>query len=45
VKGLSEEQAILEAKRCLKFDLELKEKSAKRMAKMGKATFVLTAKE
>lgn len=41
--GLSEEQAIQEAKRCLKYDLELEEKSAKRMADMGKATFVLTA--
>jgi len=43
VGGLSEEQAIQEAKRCLKYDLELEEKSAKRMADMGKATFVLTA--
>jgi len=43
--GLSKEQAILEAKRCLKYDLELEEKSTKRMADMGKATFVLTAKD
>lgn len=39
--GLSEEEAIKEAKRCLKYDLELEEKSAKRMEDMGKATFVL----
>lgn len=43
VEGLSKEQAISEAKRCLKYDLELEEKSAKRMADMGKATFVLSA--
>ncbi|GEM_PF-619998 len=40
---LSEEQAIQEARRCLKYDLELEEKSAKRMTEMGKATFVLKA--
>ncbi|MDA3915783.1 MAG: FAD-dependent oxidoreductase [Deltaproteobacteria bacterium] len=40
---LSKEQAIQEAKRCLKYDLELEEKSAARMADMGKATFVLTS--
>ena len=45
VGGLSKEQAIREAKRCLKYDLELEEKSAARMADMGKATFVLTAKD
>jgi NADPH-dependent glutamate synthase beta subunit-like oxidoreductase len=39
--GYSEEQAILEAKRCLKYDLELEETSKKRMTQMGKATFVL----
>jgi len=42
VGGLSEEEAIKEAKRCLKYDLELEEKSAERMTRMGKATFVLT---
>ena len=45
VGGLSKEQAIQEAKRCLKYDLELEEKSTRRMADMGKATFVLTAKD
>jgi len=40
--GLSEEEAIKEAKRCLKYDLELEEKSAERMAHMGKAAFVLS---
>jgi NADH-quinone oxidoreductase subunit F len=38
---MSEEEAVREAKRCLKYDLELEEKSAERMAHMGKATFVL----
>jgi len=38
---LSEEDAVKEAKRCLKYDLELEEKSRERMSKMGKATFVL----
>lgn len=37
----SEAQAIAEAKRCLKYDLELEEKSKKRRAQMGKATFLL----
>lgn len=41
VGGLSEEQAVREAKRCLKYDLELEEKSRAKMAHMGKATFVL----
>ena len=45
VGRLSEEQAIQEAKRCLKYDLDLEEKSARRMADMGKATFVLTAED
>jgi NADPH-dependent glutamate synthase beta subunit-like oxidoreductase len=43
--GLSKDQAILEARRCLKYDLDLEEKSAKRMADMGKATFSLTASD
>ena len=38
---LSEGQAVKESKRCLKYVLELNEKSIKRMADMGKATFVL----
>jgi NADPH-dependent glutamate synthase beta subunit-like oxidoreductase/2,4-dienoyl-CoA reductase-like NADH-dependent reductase (Old Yellow Enzyme family) len=41
VGSLSEEDAVQEAKRCLKYDLELEEKSKGRLAKMGKATFVL----
>ncbi|MFH0813912.1 MAG: hypothetical protein V2A69_13915, partial [Pseudomonadota bacterium] len=41
VGTLSEEDAGREAKRCLKYDLELEEKSRGRMAKMGKAIFVL----
>jgi NADPH-dependent glutamate synthase beta subunit-like oxidoreductase len=41
VGALSEEEAVQEAKRCLKYDLELEEKSKGRLAKMGKATFVL----
>ena len=40
--GLSEEEAIKEAKRCLKYDLELEEESAKRMAQMGKSAFLLS---
>jgi NADPH-dependent glutamate synthase beta subunit-like oxidoreductase len=40
--ALGEEQAINEAMRCLKYDLELEEKSANRMTRMGKATFVLS---
>jgi len=32
--GLTEEQALTEAKRCLKYDLELEEKSAKRKIEM-----------
>jgi len=40
--GLSKEQAIKETKRCLKYDLELEEKSTERMSHMGKATFVLS---
>jgi NADH-quinone oxidoreductase subunit F len=42
VTTLEEEQAVREAKRCLKYDLELEEESARRMAQMGKAKFVLT---
>ena len=38
---MSEEEAVREAKRCLKYDLELEETSAERMAHMGKAAFVL----
>ena len=38
---LSEQQAIKEAKRCLKFDFELDKKSMKRLSSMGKASFVL----
>ncbi len=45
VGGLTKEQAIQEAKRCLKYDRELEEKSTRRMADMGKATFVLTAEK
>jgi NADPH-dependent glutamate synthase beta subunit-like oxidoreductase/2,4-dienoyl-CoA reductase-like NADH-dependent reductase (Old Yellow Enzyme family) len=45
VKTLSQEQAIQEARRCLKYDLDLEEKSAARMADMGKATFVLRAED
>ncbi|MGO8989106.1 MAG: FAD-dependent oxidoreductase [bacterium] len=41
VGTLSEEQAVQETKRCLKYDLELEEESAKRLAQMGKAAFVL----
>lgn len=43
VAGLSEEQAIQEAKRCLKYDLELEEESAKRIAQSVGAPFVLSA--
>jgi NADH-quinone oxidoreductase subunit F len=41
VGTLSEEQAVQETKRCLKYDLELEDESAKRLAQMGKAAFVL----
>jgi len=34
VKGLTEEEAVKEAKRCLKYDLDLAEKSEKRKAEM-----------
>lgn len=41
VGTFSEEQAVKEAKRCLKYDLELEEKSEKRRPTMGKATYML----
>jgi len=41
VGTLSEEQAVQETKRCLKYDLELEDESAKRLAQIGKAAFVL----
>jgi NADPH-dependent glutamate synthase beta subunit-like oxidoreductase len=41
VGTLSEEQAVQETKRCLKYDLELEDESAKRLAQMGEAAFVL----
>jgi NADPH-dependent glutamate synthase beta subunit-like oxidoreductase/2,4-dienoyl-CoA reductase-like NADH-dependent reductase (Old Yellow Enzyme family) len=40
---LNEADAIREAKRCIKYDLELEEKSKQRKPKMGKATFVIEA--
>jgi NADPH-dependent glutamate synthase beta subunit-like oxidoreductase len=42
VLGLNEEQAVQEAKRCLKYDLELEEESAKRLAQSSGAPFVLS---
>jgi NADPH-dependent glutamate synthase beta subunit-like oxidoreductase/2,4-dienoyl-CoA reductase-like NADH-dependent reductase (Old Yellow Enzyme family) len=42
---LSEEQAISEAKRCMKYDLELEEESAARLAQMGKTAFILSPEE
>ncbi len=42
VVGLSEEQAVKEAKRCLKYDLELEEESAKRIAQSGGIPFALS---
>ena len=41
IGSVREEEAVQEAKRCLKYDLELEEKSKGRLAQMGKATFVL----
>jgi len=42
VGGLNEEQAVQEAKRCLKYDLELEEESAKRIAQSVGTPFVLS---
>jgi hypothetical protein len=42
VGGLNEEQAVQEAKRCLKYDLELEEESAKRIARSVGTPFVLS---
>jgi len=42
---LSEGQALSEAKRCMKYDLELEEESATRLAQIGKAAFILSHKE
>jgi hypothetical protein len=38
---LSADDTVIESKRCLKYTLELAEKSAERMAKMDKDTFLL----
>lgn len=38
---LDEESAVYEAKRCLKYDLDLVEKTRAKMARMGRDTFVL----